>query len=281
MIRLCAFDLDGTLLDSCGVLSDRNAAALKVLADSGITVALISGRPPCYTEGFFLRIGADGFTAASNGAFISSPAYGILRSSTFSPRLISEVTSLLEKNGARFSIQTREGITGNSPVTPALAVRFVNYCEMTGAFGDGYGLPAADPGIAGKETEGVLKIAVTGGEHPLTEYMALIRSHFPSLSVSFSGDTVLDINLPGNSKGAALREIARMLNVPREDTCSFGDYDNDIPMFTESGLSVAMANATDAVKAVADHITAANDEDGVAEAIYSLILTNDKKEGNP
>ena len=100
----------------------------------------------------------------------------------------------------------------------------------------------------------------------------MIRGLFPDLTVSFSGDTVLDINLRGNSKGEALKEISELLGVSGEEICSFGDYDNDVPMFRASGLPVAMGNASGRVRAEARCVTASNNEDGVAQAVYRLIL---------
>lgn len=272
MIKLCAFDLDGTLLDAHGVLSAANAEAVRDLYRSGTAISLISGRPPCYTEGFFLQLGISGFTAASNGAFISGPGGSIIRCDPFPERLTAQVTAFLEERGARYSLQTRDGIVGNREAPSAISERFVNYCSMTSSFGLDIPLPATDDRIGGCMISGVLKIAVTGGCLPLANYLSEISSSFPLLTVSFSGDTVLDINLPGNSKGDALETICRSLGIAGKDVCSFGDYNNDISMFRSSGIAVAMGNATDAVRAEADHITAGNNEDGVAEAICRILL---------
>ncbi|MBQ1357645.1 MAG: HAD family hydrolase [Oscillospiraceae bacterium] len=272
MIRLCAFDLDGTLLDPHGRLSPGNAGAVVELSESGTVIALISGRPPCYTGGFFHQLGICGFTAASNGAFISSPEGDIIRFDPFPERLTAQITSLLDENGARYALQTVNGIIGNKEASSSISERFINYCSMVSSFGIDTRLPLTDPIIGGRAVPGVLKIAVTGGSLPLQDYQAAISSAFPSLTVSFSGATVLDINLPGNSKGNALEMICSHLGVSRDDVCSFGDYNNDIPMFRSSGISFAMGNAGDAVKSEADHITAPNYDDGVAEAIRRTLL---------
>jgi hydroxymethylpyrimidine pyrophosphatase-like HAD family hydrolase len=62
------------------------------------------------------------------------------------------------------------------------------------------------------------------------------------------------------------------MGIEKEEICVFGDYDNDLPMFREAGLSVAMGNARQEVKDLADIVTSANDDDGVAEAIRKYIL---------
>ena len=58
-----------------------------------------------------------------------------------------------------------------------------------------------------------------------------------------------------------------------EHTMAIGDSENDYSMINAAGIGVAMANATDDVKAIADHITTSNEENGVGEAIKKFIPT--------
>ena len=278
MIRLCAFDLDGTLLDSHGILSADTAKAVRELFRSGAAIALVSGRPPCYTNGFFLQMGIRGFSASSNGAFITSPSGDIIRNNPFPAQLTAELTVMLEKHGARYALQTQSGIIGNRAASASISERFVNYRSMMSSFGLDVRLPETVSDIGGRLIPDVLKIAVTGGNLALTEYRSLISSSFPFLAVSFSGDTVLDINLPSDSKGSALVAIAEVLDVCMEDICCFGDYNNDIPMFRHSGFSIAMGNAGDAFKTEVDFIEKTNDEDGVAETIRRILLPMNRNE---
>ena len=60
--------------------------------------------------------------------------------------------------------------------------------------------------------------------------------------------------------------------IKQEEVISVGDAENDVAMIQYAGLGVAMANATDEAKAVADHITLTNEEDGVAEVIERFML---------
>ena len=69
------------------------------------------------------------------------------------------------------------------------------------------------------------------------------------------------------NKGKGLRDVCAHLGVSLSDTAAFGDPENDIPMLTAAGLGVAMENAEEAVKAKADQVTLANNQDGIAYAI--------------
>ena len=99
-----------------------------------------------------------------------------------------------------------------------------------------------------------------------------LQSKFPVLDTAFSGASVGDVNLTGDNKGAAVRRIAEHLGADRSEICCFGDYDNDIPMFMEAGLSIAMNNATEKVRKSADRITYDNDSEGIAEAVRSILM---------
>ncbi|RZM22700.1 MAG: hypothetical protein EOP67_49900, partial [Sphingomonas sp.] len=66
--------------------------------------------------------------------------------------------------------------------------------------------------------------------------------------------------------------IAAAFDVSLADTAAIGDQANDVPMLEKAGLSIAMGNAPDAVKAIADEVSRGNDEDGVAWAIDHIIL---------
>ena len=78
------------------------------------------------------------------------------------------------------------------------------------------------------------------------------------------------INSPGVDKGAGFRRVAEMLSVSREDVIAIGDSATDVPLFKEAGTSIALANASDGVKAEATMTTTSGAGDGVLEALDSL-----------
>lgn len=80
-----------------------------------------------------------------------------------------------------------------------------------------------------------------------------------------------DITAKGNNKQKGIDEIIRHFNIRLEETVAFGDGGNDISMLRHAGIGVAMGNASDDVKAVADYITTAVDDDGIANALKQLI----------
>ena len=86
----------------------------------------------------------------------------------------------------------------------------------------------------------------------------------------------IEINAVGVNKGTGLVNLGKMLGIRREEIMACGDGDNDILMLKEVGFGVAMANAEEQVKAVADYITESNNEEGAAKAIERFVLKGGK-----
>ena len=84
----------------------------------------------------------------------------------------------------------------------------------------------------------------------------------------------LDITPPGQNKGTFVTAMAQRLGISLDAIATIGDMQNDLPMFKVSGLSVAMGNATDDVKAKATDTTASNEEDGFAGAVELILRRN-------
>lgn len=82
-----------------------------------------------------------------------------------------------------------------------------------------------------------------------------------------------DITAGGVNKGNAIIAVLQALHLKKEEFMAFGDAQNDLPMFQEAGLTVAMANASEEIQAACDIVTSDFMDDGVAKAIQRYILT--------
>jgi len=100
--------------------------------------------------------------------------------------------------------------------------------------------------------------------------MQEIPKRFENLCVSSSVADNVEINQARANKGEALLALAAHLGLKREQTIAFGDGLNDLSMLEQAGIGVAMANACDEAKAIADWIAPSCDEDGVARGIYKF-----------
>ena len=90
--------------------------------------------------------------------------------------------------------------------------------------------------------------------------------------VSSSQTYYCDITHPLANKGDGILALCQAIGIPLSETAAIGDMPNDIPMLKRAALAIAMGQAPSAVRAVADEISASNEEDGVAHAITTILL---------
>jgi Cof subfamily protein (haloacid dehalogenase superfamily) len=87
----------------------------------------------------------------------------------------------------------------------------------------------------------------------------------------------LDVTPPGCDKGTFVQAIAKRQGISTDAVATIGDMQNDLAMFKNSGLSIAMGNATDDVKKLATHVTASNENEGFAEAVDIVLRGNQQR----
>jgi hypothetical protein len=121
--------------------------------------------------------------------------------------------------------------------------------------------------------EDPIKVLVVGEEERLDQLAEKCRKQFQdAVYITKSEPFFLEFLNPMASKGKALRLLATHLNIDREQIIAIGDSYNDLDMFRNSGLSVAMGNARQEIKQAADYVTGTNNDDGVATVIEKFVL---------
>ena len=271
-IKLIAFDLDGTVLDSLKRLSGRNRAALKACAEKGIVLVPATGRSAAGISPAIRDIPGVRYGITTNGGTITDLKTGeILDRQTIS----CEKALRLMKVISRYHAMYDPYINGRGITQPEF------YDHM-----DEFGLTPVIQEMVRATRDVVLNIQdyvkQTGAEvEKINIYLADLKDREPlqreleqeeGLSITSSLYNNLEVNDAKATKGQALKRLADYLNIPMEAVMAFGDGGNDLSMIQAAGTGVAMANGLETVKAAADYITLDNDQDGVADAIEKLIL---------
>ena len=122
---------------------------------------------------------------------------------------------------------------------------------------------------------GITKIIWYDTHDRIQEWMGrLSPDAFESINYCTSNPAFLEFFNGKVSKRVAIQKLGELLGISAAETVAIGDGLNDIPMLEYAGLSVAMGNASEKVKAIAHQVVADNDADGVAQAIEAFILPN-------
>jgi HAD superfamily hydrolase (TIGR01484 family) len=255
---LIATDLDGTLLNTDGELSERTRATIAAVMEAGATVVVVTGRPPRWVEGLHLDFGVHALCACLNGALLIDLATGeeldhAPMPAALAAALATDIRDALPE--AQFAVQVGDRF-GHEP----------GYLPAFPRDGD---LEAALPELLAAD---VTKLIVRHHELAAAHLAAPVQGVVGDRAeVVFSGMRIVEISAPGIHKGRGLERVAERLNLDLRNSIAFGDALNDVPMLRRAGLGIAVANAQPDVLAAACLVCGSNDEDGVAAFLERLV----------
>ncbi|MGW3508243.1 HAD family hydrolase [Streptomyces sp. NPDC000994] len=258
---LIATDLDGTLLRSDGSVSQRTREALAAATAAGAAHLVVTGRAVPWTRHVLDDLGYRGLAVCGQGAQVyDAGEHRLLTSVTLDRQLAAVALAKIEAEvGPLYLAASRDGLDGEVLVGPGYAVA-----------GPLPATPFTD--VADLWSAPLNKIYV---QHPdLTDdELADVarRTAGGFVSVTMAGEGIVELLPLGLSKATGLSLAARRLGLKAADAIAFGDMPNDVPMFSWASHGVAMANAHEELKAVADEVTASNDEDGIAVLLEKLV----------
>ncbi|MFF0200998.1 HAD family hydrolase [Streptomyces sp. NPDC005017] len=259
--RLIATDLDGTLLRSDESVSMRTREALAAATAAGAAHIVVTGRAVPWTRHILDDLGYQGLAVCGQGAQVyHAGEHRLLTSVTLDRQLAGVALAKIEAEvGPLYLAASRDGLDGEVLVGPGYA--------LTGA------LPATPFGDAADLWSAPLnKIYI---QHPSLSDDQLVeaarRAAGGFVTVALAGAGIVELLPLGLSKATGLSLAARRLGVKAANTVAFGDMPNDVPMLGWAAWGVAMANAHDELKAVADEVTASNEEDGIALVLERLL----------
>jgi Cof subfamily protein (haloacid dehalogenase superfamily) len=258
-LRLAAIDLDGTLLRSDGMISQRSRNAIRAVRDRGVVVVIVTARGPASVTGLAREAGIEGSAVCSNGGLIVDLATGAI----VRERLLETATAI------QLVHALRERLPG------------IVFAVEHEAFAHEDGFSAWDwqppPGTRVADALELLEdpatkiiLRHTGHEVEMVAAVARELAGDSATVVQSSGEAV-EVTAVGVNKAAGLADVADEHDIDAADVIAFGDFLNDVPMLAWAGRGVAVANAHPEVLAIADEVTASNDDDGVAIVLESLV----------
>jgi Cof subfamily protein (haloacid dehalogenase superfamily) len=262
-IRLLLADIDGTLVTEDKVLTDRAIAAAVKLKKAGILFAVTSGRPPRGMAMFVEPLGLTTPIAAFNGGLLVNPDMTVIEQRAVPSALVTPIFDLLTSfslgvwlyRGSEWLVPDRNGPHVDKE---AWTVKFEPVVR-------------ADLRLI---TDDIVKIVGVSDDHGVVEAAATAaHDQFGDhVSAARSQPYYVDVTHPDANKGVVTQWISARYSIPSEQIATIGDMPNDVLMFAQSGLGIAMGNADREVQRAARRITASNEDEGFAKAVDHLIL---------
>ena len=278
-IKIISLDLDGTLLDSQKRLSEANRAALEEAAAKGVHIVPTTGRffgmmPQAVRDLPFVR-----YAITINGAQVydRETDNAIVREE-IPLDMALDIIRLLDGYDVIYDCYRSNWgwMTGSLQAKAEDYATDAHYLKMVREFRNP--VPELKEYLESTAAEGdVQKVMLFARNTPGSELVTkaitdAVAERFPSIKTTSSTWNNLELNISTAHKGNSLKRFAEHLGYTLENCMALGDGTNDLSMIKAAGLGVAMSNAHPLVLAAADHVTASNDEDGVAKAIRDFVL---------
>ena len=260
-IRLVATDLDGTLLDPAGRVTDRTVRAVTAARAAGLHVIPVTGRPPQGLWDIAARAGLGPFGVCSNGAAtVDLDRNEIIETETLGRDIALRLADAMRaaSPGIRMAVDVADRFwyeTGFFEPPADWEETVVEVADIADVLGpDCYKLVVRNPGVEAVDLIAQLEEHV-GEEGHLTT----------------SGLDWVDIGAPGVTKAYAMERVCDRLGVRVDEVLAVGDNHNDLPLLAWAGTAMAPANAIPEVLALAHRVLPANDDHGVATLLEELV----------
>ena len=277
MYKLIILDIDGTLLNKQGTISDYTLSVLQAVREKGIIVTICTGRNIKKTLPIAKKAGVTVPFACIDGTLLFDPMKKqVVEELSMNNNELKYVLDIA--NNKNLFIEVNDGYRYykfaknealyqydifNKRTFLGRIKSFVGGVRYAKRLEELNVLPAT-----------IYQVVMAGDAGSVAGMKDMVRSHSDGRidARDHLWENCLFISRQGVQKSLGMESLCRYFNVPSEQTIAIGDDLNDIDMIEKAGLGIAMGNAHDRVKAVADYITLSNLEDGAAKALAHFLL---------
>ncbi len=289
MFKLIAIDLDGTLLNSYGEVSEANRKAIEKFAKKGIYIVLASGRAISSVKSLARDLGADKYMISGNGAVVFDfEKNEIIYNRFLTKKQVLEIAKICEENSIFYNVYSEDEI-----ITKALNYNVLFYHNENAKKNEKNRtniniVEDIKKYIEASNKENYLKITIceenkvvfnsiirkikqiNGLDILDTAYMSrkVIKNGTNKVPISYFYTEITNENV---NKWSAIDFLIKKLGIAPKDVMAIGDNINDKEMIINSGLGIILRNSSPLMKIYADVIVSDNNSSGVAEALNLFI----------
>jgi Cof subfamily protein (haloacid dehalogenase superfamily) len=262
-VSLVVADVDGTLVTEEKVLTPRARQAVRALHAAGIAFAVTSGRPPRGMAMLIEPLALETPIAGFNGGIFVEPDMSVIEAHVLSAAVARRAVELIRRHGMDAWVYSGHDWLVRDANAPHVARE-----QWTVKF------PPTVVADFGEALEHASKIVGVSDDHALVARCERDAQEAlgEAASAARSQPYYLDVTHPAANKGTVIATLSRLLSVPAGEIATIGDMPNDVLMFSRSGLSIAMGNASPEVQAQADCVTDSYNDEGFAKAMERFVL---------
>ncbi|MFM2485295.1 pyridoxal phosphatase [Celerinatantimonas yamalensis] len=263
--RLVAFDLDGTLLNSQRLIPAESIQAIQALRAQGVRVVLVTGRHHVAVRAYHHQLQLDTPVVCCNGTYLYDfQEDRVIHGAPLSREQAEQVLEQMADDSINMLMYTTTAMNYQKlddhlkglqewaqTVAPELRP-VLNQSDLYSLIEQG---------------ETIWKFVACGDDTDYIQQQVQQLQQRLGLSCEWSWFNRVDISAPGNTKGNCLQQLLQDWHIDPCDVIAFGDNGNDVSLLNAAGVGVAMGNAVESLKEVADYISADNDHQGIVQGL--------------
>lgn len=290
MYKLVAIDLDGTLLNSYGQISNKNKECIEKLMNEGKEVVIASGRPISSAKSFANEIKADKYIICGNGSLLYDIQSGkIMYNKFIEKQKALQIINICEENSIYYNVYTENITITKSLNYNTLVYNYENQNKTDEQKTNIKIVKNIYEYINEMPDLNILKITICDDNEVIFSRIikrlreinnidVLDVEHMSKKTIKSGTEDVLieyyytEITSKNVNKWNAIKFLADYLNIKTDEIVTIGDNINDKEMIQEAGLGLIMGNSAPYLKEFADRVVSDNNNDGVAEAIEKYII---------
>lgn len=292
MYKLVAIDLDGTMLNQYGIITEKTKEIIKKVQKKGVEIMIASGRAITSVKRFSKEINSEKYFISGNGAI----TYDIKNDKILYENILRkskalQIIKICEENSIYYNVYTENGIIAKS----------LNYNTLY-YYKDNLTKPDENRTHINivqdvyhyleEKDEKILKIMICDEHMPV--FNSILRKlkkieDIEVLEVSHMSRKIIrqgteeialeyfytEVSAKNVDKWNALEELIKLMNITREEVITIGDNANDLKMIENAGLGIAMGESAPYIKKAADIVALTNEEDGVANILKKVFEIDD------
>ncbi|WP_176481877.1 Cof-type HAD-IIB family hydrolase [Paucisalibacillus globulus] len=270
--HLIALDLDGTLLSDAKEISTKNKEILQRAMDEGHIVVIATGRPHRASIQYYQELGLKTPMVNFNGALIHHPVdkkWDVLHNPMSKRTALSIVQACYDLDVHNVLAEVKDNDYLDKYSQEIIDIFYQTTDDTPFVIGS----------LKSKLNEDPTSLLI----HPKEEHIHTLRDHLDEFHAEVIEHrkwgapwNIIEIVKKGINKAVGLQKIAHYYQIPEDRIIAFGDEDNDLEMIEYAGVGVAMGNAIDPLKNIANHVTVTNEEHGIGTFLEEYLKLNAK-----
>ena len=285
MYKLVAIDLDGTMLNSYGIVTENTKNTIKKVIENGTEVIIASGRPIDSIKSIAKEIGSENYFIAGNGALVYDIKNNkIIYEKYMSKSKVLEIIKICEENSISYNVYTDKTILATSLKYNVLYYYKENLKKEESKKTNINIVKDMYEYVKNMQEDKFLKITICDDNKTvfnsimkkikrIEEIEVLDVSHMSRKMIRQGTEEIpieyyyTEISLANVDKWNAIEFLIKKLDIETEKVMTIGDNINDKKMIENAGLGIAMKGSTPVVTNVADDIAGSNNEEGVSKIL--------------